>query len=66
MKLGGKMEIIALGQKKKKRQVCIAQPILQMPEREFPKKSGRAHLRGLKGETQEQEEEMMESWHAGK
>lgn len=43
-----------------------AQPTLQMPGREFPKEWGRAHLRGLKGETQRQEEEIMESWHTGK
>lgn len=53
-------------EKREKASGCTVQPILQTPEKEFPKEWGRPHLRGLKGETRGQEEEIVERWHAGK
>lgn len=53
-------------EKREKASGCAVQPTLRMPEKEFPKELGRAHLRGLKGETRGQEEEIVERWHAGK
>lgn len=52
MKLGGRMEIIALGQKKKKKKASVHSTTHTADAGEFPKEWGRAHLRGLKGETQ--------------